>query len=207
MVNSLAAADKARLGAAVAAAEKQTRADIVLAVTEACDDYAAYPLAWAIVPAFIAAGAMALLWPHIHVRFAFLCTGMILIISALLLHWPKLRGALVPSGIKHHHAQRAARLHFAEHVAGRTVEGTGLLIFVAIAEHYVEIIPDTGIARVIPENAWAAIIGNLVAEIGRGSLADGLSKTVENCAVVLAASFPRRDDDKSQIEDAVIYTP
>jgi putative membrane protein len=207
MVNRLTPAQMERLGNAVTAAERTTGAEIVLVVAAACDEYAVYPLLWATAIAFVFFGGLAFLWPLMHVRFAFLCTGLVCLFLAVALHWRPLRLWLVPAHAKHDHAVRSAAAHFATHVAGRTSAANGLLIFVALAERYVEIIPEAGISREIPAGAWTAVVTELLDEIGRGRLVDGLEAAIARCAQVLAPAFPHRPGDRNEIPDAVVFTP
>ena len=203
---ALSPEDKQRLDAAVAAAERQTGAEIVLAVADVCDDYAAYPLLWAFALGFLFAGGLALGWPETHVRFAFLGVGAFVLAVGLPLHWRPLRLLLVPRAIEQEQAARAAAAHFAAHVGGRTANANGLLIFVALGEHYVEIIPEAAIRQAIPETTWAEIVADMLADVKQGRLVDGLEKAVARCAAVLAGPFPCKPDDRNEIGDAVVVT-
>ncbi len=205
MVVRLTQEDRDRLSAAVATAEGQTSAEIVLAVNQACDDYSGPSLLWAAAAGFVFAGGLALLFPDMHIRVAFALTGAVALLAALVLHLPDVRLALAPKDAKREHAARAARTHFATHVAGRTAGSNGLLIFVALAERYVEIIPEAGIARAIPEATWTNIVAELLAEVGRGNLVGGLADAVTKSATVLTPVFPHRPDDKDELPNGIIF--
>ena len=205
MVAKLAEADRDRLGTAVAAAEGQTSAEIVLVVNQACDDYGTAPWIWAAAVGFLFAGSLAVFFPDMHVRVAFLMTSVVVLVATLVLHLPALRVALTPAPVKRDQAARAAREHFASQVAGRTAGANGLLIFVALSEHYVEIIPDAGIARVIPESIWTDIIAALLDQVRRGHLAQGLCDAVTKCTAVLVPAFPPHRNDKDEIPNGIIF--
>ncbi len=205
MVVRLTQEDRDRLSAAVTAAEDQTSGEIVLAVNQACDDYTAPPLLWAAGIGFLVAGALALLHPDMHIRVAFAVSGGTALLAALILQLPDLRLALVSRATKRANAARAAREHFAANVAGRTSAANGLLIFVALAEHYVEIIPERSIAQAVPESTWTNIVAELLVEAGRKNLTGGLADAVTKCAAVLAPVFPTSPGDKDEIPNGIIF--
>ena len=195
--------DRTRLQDAVAAAEQRTSAEIVLAVAEVSDDYRTYPLLFSAACGFICAGVIAVLWPEMPVRMAFVFTGAVIFVALLLSHWAPLHIILVPGGVRQKTAAALAQTEFAERVAGRTARANGLLIFIALGERYVTIIPEHGLRRLVPEAAWQAIIADLVKDVGAGRLADGLATAIGACATILAAKCPPGADNANEIDDSV----
>ena len=65
-----------------------------------------------------------------------------------------------------------------------------MLIFASEAEHYAEIIADTGIHAKVKPEVWDEAVKALIDAIGAGRPADGFIAAIERCGVVLAKNFP-----------------
>ncbi len=196
--------DKGRVQAAIAAAEKDTSAEIVTAVTDVSENYAAYPALWAAVAAFLAVGGIALLWPDSHVRFAFAAGGSLGLLTWLLLSLTPLGLALVPAAAKTRAARGLAHVEFAERVAGRTAKANGILIFVALNERHVEIVPDAGFATKVGDGAWDTVVAAMTAAMREGRVTDGIVAGIEACARIAAQVFPFDAGDRNEIADTVV---
>ncbi len=201
MVESL---DKDRIQAAIAAAERETSAEIVLAVADVSDNYGVYPLLWATLLGFVLVGLGALIWPDTHVRFAFAAAGVSALAFWFVLHFTPLGLALVPRDAKTRAAQGLAHIEFAERVAGRTAKANGLLIFLALRERYVEIVPDAGLARAVGAGAWDTVIATMVASLQEGRVTDGVVAGIDACARIARAPFPPDASDRNEIDDTVV---
>lgn len=196
--------DKDRVQAAIAAAEKDTSAEIVIAVTDVSENYAAYPALWAAVTAFLAVGGIALLWPDSHVRFAFAAGGSLGLVLWLILLATPFGLALVPATAKIRAARGLAHIEFAERVAGRTAKANGILIFVALKERHIEIVPDAGFAARIGDGAWGTVVAAMTAALREGRVTDGIVAGIEASARIAAQVFPFDAGDRNEIADAVV---
>ncbi|MEZ4827714.1 MAG: TPM domain-containing protein [Bacteroidia bacterium] len=67
----------------------------------------------------------------------------------------------------------------------QTVDRTGIMIFVAWFEHQVIVMADKGISKVVAQSAWDQIVDELVTSIKSGKIADGMTKAIEACALLL----------------------
>ena len=201
MVESL---DTDRIQAAIAAAERETSAEIVLAVTDVSDNYGVYPLLWATLSGFVLVGLGSLIWPDTHVRFAFAAAGGAALVIWLILHFTPLGLALVPRDAKTRAARGLAHVEFAERVAGRTAKANGLLLFIALHERYVEVIPDAGLARTVGEGAWNTVIATMMAALQEGRVTEGVVAGIDASARIARAEFPPEANDRNEIDDAVV---
>ncbi|MBX7197812.1 MAG: TPM domain-containing protein [Rhodospirillaceae bacterium] len=190
--------------AAVAAAEKETSAEIVIAVTDVSENYAVYPALWAAVTAVLAIGAEALLWPESHVRFAFAAGGCVGLAVWLILSLTPLGLAAVPAAAKNRAARGLAHLEFVERVAGRTAKANGILIFVALKERHVEVVPDAGFASKVGDGAWDTVVAAMVASLRKGEVTEAVVAGVGACARIAAPVFPYDAADRDEIADAVV---
>lgn len=183
------AEDHATVAAAIAAAEKNTSAQLVCVLAHASSDYAHVPILWA--------SALALLtpWPLIEftewsVQRIFLVQLVVFIVLALLFSWMPLRLALVPLAVRRARAHRAALEQFVLRRVAHTKNRTGVLIFVSLAERYARIVADEGIAQKVPGLEWQAAIDALVSHMRAGRIAAGFTAAIERCGAVLAAHAP-----------------
>jgi putative membrane protein len=191
--------DKEELARAVADAETRTSAEIVLAVAEICDDYRLNSLPYAALFGLLVFGALALFMPDLHVRMAFLATGAAIMVAALALQWQPLRLLTVSRTAREEAAERLARAEYAALVAGRTSGANGLLIFVALAEHHAEIVPEPGLAARVSQDVWQKIMDALTADLAAGRVSAGLKTAIAACGAAAAAAFPPVAGDRDEL--------
>ena len=101
-----------------------------------------------------------------------------------------LRYRLVPRRTKQERAHALAMHQFWEQRVQKTEGRTGVLIFASLAERYVEIVPDAGIAQKVPSEAWQNAAAALTAAVKAGRPGDGFVAAIEHCGAILAEHFP-----------------
>ncbi|MBM1173008.1 TPM domain-containing protein [Microvirga arabica] len=195
--------EQARLASVIGDVEGETSGEIVLVIAEQAGHYRAVPLLWAMLAALVTP------WPLIW--FTDISTSRIALIQlavalalSLGLSWPKLRFALVPRSVKHNQAHEAASREFLRRGMTRTREKTGVLIYLALAEHHAEILADTGVADRVDPGIWAAIIADLTAAIRAGRMIAGLEEAIRRTGAILAEHAPPRLDDVDELPNKVI---
>lgn len=197
-------ADRARILAAVRAAERTTGAEFVTVIARASDTYLLMPLLVAAAVAMALPGALWLvgaLDDFIALYAAQLASFAVL---ALVLQHPAVAPRLVPASIKTLRAARHARAQFLARGLHRTAQRSGVLLFVSVAEHYVEILADEGIdARVAP-GTWDAIVADFTGRVRAGRIADGFVGAIEAIAAILAAHVPRDPADVNELPDRLV---
>jgi putative membrane protein len=82
-----------------------------------------------------------------------------------------------------------------------TRDRTGVLIFVALFEHRVEILADEGIDERVADDAWDRICDELTAGIRRGAPTEALIHAVDRCVELLVAHGVEADDAGNQLSD------
>lgn len=199
---TLTDAEKQELERAVAAAETRTSAEIVLAISDVCDDYRWHTVPFAMGMGLIVLAALALLMPALSLRMAFIATGGATLLAALMLQWQPLRLLATPRGVKEDAAEQQARAAFVSLVAGRTSDANGLLIFLALAEHHAEIVPEPGLAARVPQETWQRIMDALTGELRAGRVMQGLHAAIASCADVAADAFPAQSQNRDEISNA-----
>lgn len=195
--------DRARLESTIRDVEDQTAGEVVVVVARQASSYRSIPLLWALL------GALVVPWPLIWITTLgpsriFLVQLAVALALSIFLSMPKRRYALAPRFIKHARAREAAAREFLSRGLTRTRGRTGILIYVALAEHYAEIIADTGIADRVGPEAWQDIIENLTASIRDGRIGDGLVTAVRQAGIILAQHAPPQFEDMDELPNKVI---
>jgi putative membrane protein len=223
VVRALADSDRAKVSAAIAAAEAKTGGEIVAVATPISDAYHDVALHWALVPLFaVLAWAAwrptALTWwydrlfggwapdPTLSQMLTLLMVfaALLFIIALLILKWMPLRLFLTPGATKHRRVRRRAVAIFQAAAAGRTARKTGVLIYLSMAERRAEIIADAAILSVTDEHVWGEAMHALIQDVREGRAADGICAAIERVGVVLSEHFPRSAGDKNEIPDKLI---
>jgi putative membrane protein len=117
---------------------------------------------------------------------------------------PKVRTALVPGHVKRLHAHRRAVEQFLAQNLHTTTGQTGVLIFVSVAEHYVEILADRGVHAHVGADVWERIIADFTQAIRAGRIADGFVQAIEACAQAMAGPCPWRPDDRNELPNRLV---
>ena len=195
-----------RVSEALAAAERTTSGEIIAMITEDSDSYTYAPLLWA------ALAALLLPWPFIQwtwwpVHHIYLMQIVLFFVLALLLHWRPVRYRLVPRRVKFAHAHRRAVEQFLAQNMHTTAGRTGVLLFVSVAERYVEVLADSGIHKMVPDTEWQAIVDKLTIDIGDGAAGDGLAAAVTAIGERLARHFPPGSAAANQLPNHLIVLP
>lgn len=196
-------AEKTRVRDAIRAAEAQTTGEIVAVIARASDDYAHIPLAWA------AAAALALpplqwWWPLLAGAQLYGAQLLAFVLVLAVLHWPPLKLRLVPRRVKDAACRRHAREQFMAQGLSRTEGRTGVLIFVSLAEHHVELVADAGIDSRVPAGEWQGLVQDFIARIRAGEPAQGLEEIVTRIGARLSAAAPASGKNPNELPDHLI---
>ncbi|MFU7529450.1 TPM domain-containing protein [Qipengyuania sp. ASV99] len=208
---------------AVGAAEAQTSGEIVTVLADRSDNYHDVALLWAAALSFTAMSVFAVLpapflglwdmliggWSHEWTtgELASMTIALGLIAFALTWAaqlWEPLKFALIPAPLKTARAHAQAIMHFKVGAERRTTGRTGVLIYLSMREHRAEIVADETIAEKVNAEVWGEAMGDMLAEIRRGRIAEGMAAGVRDVGFVLAQHFPRGDDDKNELPDRLI---
>ncbi len=72
-----------------------------------------------------------------------------------------------------------------------TEHNNGVLIYLLLAEHAIEIVADRGLARQVPQQAWQAMVAHLSHAFKEGHYEQGLRQAVEEVSALLERHFPQ----------------
>lgn len=197
--------DRERVAGTIRDAEARTAGEIVVVVAARASAYRSVPLLYALL------GALLTPWPLIWLTTVsashiFLVQLVVALVMTVVLSWPRRSFALVPGFMKRARAREAAEREFLGRGLTRTRGRTGVLIYVAAAERYAEVVADSGIADRVSETIWRETIIALVEALREGRAADGLVAAVRRVGAVLAEHAPPRADDTDELPNKVILT-
>lgn len=196
--------EKQQLRDVIRAAEAKTSGEIVTVIARASGDYFYYPTLWAAL--------LAMLAPLAPIAFdlSFAPLGVIelqLLVFALLtlaFRWPPLKLKLVPRAVKQQYCARRAREQFLAQNLHTTRDRTGVLLYVSVAEHYVELLADAGINAKVPAGTWNKIVADFTAQLRTGRIAAGFVEAVNAIGAQLAAHFPAEVANPNELPDHLI---
>ncbi|MGA9853096.1 MAG: TPM domain-containing protein [Gammaproteobacteria bacterium] len=197
--------DKARVSAAIRSAEKNTSGEFVAVVARASDHYVFLPLMWAAIVALLLPGvfllfSISLAWIHVY-QIQLL---LFIVLALLFLFVPEMHLHLVPRHVKHSRASRLAKAEFYLQGVHMTREHSGVLFFVSLAEHYVEIVADKGIHEKLGEAHWQGIIQTFVENVRKGQIVDGFVAAINACGAAMAEHYPPDPGDVNELSDGLI---
>lgn len=196
--------EKQNIRQAIADVESKTSGELVTVVARASDGYMYIPVLWAALMALLVPFGLWLLDQWLDPAFIYLAQVGVFITLASIFRWPPLKMYLIPKAVKLQRAARLAREQFFNLNLHQTSGRTGVLIFVSLAEHYVEIIADKGINDVVPANAWDQAVADFLDKVKAGHLADGFIAVVNDCGELLKQHFPASKENNNQLPDHLI---
>ncbi len=87
-----------------------------------------------------------------------------------------------------------------------TEQKNGVLIYLLLAEHRIELVADRGIARKVGTEEWAGMVAHLSDALKAGKYEDGLTTALEEVSAVLVREFPlgRDQADSNELPDAPV---
>lgn len=72
-----------------------------------------------------------------------------------------------------------------------TEQNNGVLIYLLLADHAIEIVADRGLVRQVPQHTWDALANDLGEALHTGRYADGLMQALSGVSALLEQRFPR----------------
>jgi putative membrane protein len=183
---------------AVQEAERRTSGEIVPMVVASSYDYPGVRAVAAAIVAFTA-GVLVLVFP----LDVFLWLPPVQLVTFVLVYWLTGRFGLVrlflPESVRGAAVDRAAHLAFLEQGLVETRDRTGILIYISLLEHRVEVLADRGINERVEDGTWDGVVRLILDGIKRQKAEEGLVEAIRLCGEILATQFPPRPDDTDEL--------
>lgn len=214
MSTALTDAELQRIREAVTAAEARTSGEIVPYIVERSGSYEVAVWRGA---SFLAVGTMlgaALLlqfyggwglgWLYTGWGMALLASLAGVVGAVLAATIPPLKRLLAGQDRLATRVHRRAALAFLDEEVFKTRDRTGILLFVSLFEHRIEVLGDEGINRQVSPDEWVEVVDTIRRGVRQGHLADGLVEAIAMCGRLLEEKgVAVRLDDTDEISDTV----
>ncbi len=197
---------KKRVAQAIEGIEKQTAAEIVVAVRRRCGHYRHVDIAVGAVAAF---GALLFVLFHpqpfatemipVDVAIAFVVGALV---SA---NVPPLRRVLTSRRLMNDGVHTAARAAFYDMGIARTTGRTGILVLVSIFERRVELVVDSAVKPAELGAEWPRAIAAIEASVRRADL-DAFLAALGTIAPPLASALPVQPDDVDELPNEPVVS-
>jgi uncharacterized membrane protein len=102
------------------------------------------------------------------------------------------------------HPRARARMLFSEYRLWDTEENSGVLIYLNLADHQVEIITDRGVGRLVQAEEWQSICDVMTRELRRSAYRDSTITALEQLNAQLQQTLPADGQRANQLSDKPI---
>lgn len=115
--------------------------------------------------------------------------------------WPPPGDAELPAVLR-----RRALAWFGKLLVWDTRDNNGVLIYVQLAEHAIEIVADRGLNERIGSQQWQALLERMREDFRAGRFEQGLAAAIDEVTAVLAVHFPEdaANPKPNELPDAVV---
>ena len=194
---------RARVHDAVGDVERQTSAEIVVALRRASGHYGQADLAAGALAAL--GGLCVFLYYPEPFDFTFLpleLGGLFAVVAAATAHLPPLRRLLTSRRVRDENVHDAARALFVDRGVARKKGRTGVLVYLSALERQVEVVADIGVDAAALGPRWKETEARLTAALVEGSL-DAFLAALRGLGPLLAETLPHHTGDVNELSDEV----
>lgn len=90
-------------------------------------------------------------------------------------------------------ARERAVMMFSKLRVWDTARNNGVLVYLMLADHAIELVADRGIAAHVPDRHWQDMVARMASAFRDGRYEDGLTQALEEVSAVLVEHFPAVD--------------
>jgi len=186
----LTEAEKRQVADTISRIERETDAELVTVLAPRADDYVYISVLWAALIALVVPGLLNYLAGWWNTSEILSVQWGTFVVLGLLFRIPAITSRLVPRSVRYWRASNLAKAQFLEQNLHHTQGETGMLIFVAEAERYVEILVDRGISRHFDDSTWEGIVRRFTERVRRKQTLQGFIECIEACGSLLKEKVP-----------------
>ena len=88
-----------------------------------------------------------------------------------------------------------------------TEHNNGVLIYLLLADHAIEIIADRAAARAVPQSTWDALLQDMRQSFQQHAFADGMEQALQRVSQLLITHFPRDAHNNESAEHGLPDAP
>ena len=197
------------LKAKVESLEKDTSGEVIPLVVERSSPNGALPDWWTSVILLLTITGIWLYEKSIDFPIALdpvlFGLSIFIVILTVVLHLNVVERFLIGRGALTRFAEDRALVEFMRQGLSNTRDRTGVLVFISLFEHKLEILADRGIADKVSNDEWKQIADRSALLLKKGHLYEALSLTLDEIGPHLKKHFPRSigDGDTNELSDEV----
>ncbi len=94
-----------------------------------------------------------------------------------------------------------ARELFAQYGVWDTEENCGVLVYIDLADHQVEIVADRGVGRLVAASEWQAVCRTMTQGFSRGAYQDSVLAALEQLNALLQRHYPDDGSSRNQLSN------
>jgi putative membrane protein len=196
--------EKRRIQQAIESAEAQIDGELVTIIASTSDTYRYIPTMWAGLITLLAPWLTLLAAPGVSLVAALSIQSGVFLVVLLLFHWQPVKMTLIPEQVKRQRASRLAHAQFFSRGLHRTPNHNAVLLFVSVAERYVQIIADKGIDDCVADTCWRDIVAGFTDRVSQGHIAEGFLVAIGECAARMAEYYPATGEKTNILPDHLI---
>lgn len=102
------------------------------------------------------------------------------------------------------HPRARARTLFSDYRVWDTEENCGVLIYLNLADHQVEIVADRGVGRLVQPAEWQAVCDTMTGQLKRGAYRDSTIAALRQLNELLHQKLPATGERVNQLSDKPI---
>jgi uncharacterized membrane protein len=102
------------------------------------------------------------------------------------------------------HPRARARTLFSDYRIWDTEENCGVLIYLNLADHQLEIVADRGVGRLVQPAEWQAVCDTMTGQLRQGAYRDSTIAALRQLNALLADKLPASGDRVNQLSDKPI---
>lgn len=130
--------------------------------------------------------------------------GAYVLFSRLLSAIPELKMPFITKREMHEEVKEAALTSFYINGLHRTRDLTGIIIYVSVFEHSVQILADKGINDKVDPKVWDEVVVEITAGIKAGDPGKAICRGVERCGELITEHFPIKHDDTDELPNLIV---
>jgi uncharacterized membrane protein len=81
-----------------------------------------------------------------------------------------------------------------------TAHNNGVLIYLLLAEHSIELVADRGLNAVVPPHTWQALVASMSSAFKAGQFEAGLTQALDEVSALLVQYFPLKEGEHNPNE-------
>lgn len=203
MVELFTEEERARIEAAVAAAEARTSGEIVVMAVRSATDYKATEITAAAIAALVLPGVL-LPFEAVPALVIWISQLVLFTVLGVLLPLLAVGKRIVGTARRERDVRAAAEAQFFAQGLRNTQDRAAVLVFVAIEEHIVEVLYDDAAGKKVGKGEWRSLAGDLARRMKAGEAVAGLEDAARRAGDLLAPHFPPRKGDRNELPDVIL---